>query len=263
MTQTSNWFLLWDKEPLSAETNMARDEFFFDACHRKKMGILRLYSWKNPTFSIGVSQRFLKAVNIEFISNHNCSYVRRITGGKAVLHHNEITYSVISSEDFFFKNNDLYRSYLLISRILVQAFQAIGLDAYLSQGSPSSLSKSNNPCFSFPTPNELEIGGKKIVGSAQKRDKIALLQHGSIPISMDYDLYAGGTRNSPEFIRNSMTTLSDVTTHSGEDLSRALIDCFQSTLGVRLEAYEFNPEDSNILGEIEKKYASYDWNHRI
>lgn len=261
------WFLLPDKKSLPGAENMARDEYLFHLCREKKMGFFRLYSWEKPTFSFGVSQKITRAVNLDFFDSNdgNYSYVRRITGGKTVLHDDEITYAVISSEDIFYKDNDLYKSYMLISRVLADAFQAVGLEAYLSRGSPShmALSKSSNPCFSFPTPNELEINGKKIAGSAQKRDNRALLQHGSIPVSMNYELYAGGTHSTVEMIKQSMTTLSEVSGKTKEDLYQSLIDSFQAFVGTRLEEFEFEKKEKQKIAEIEKKYNSKDWNFRL
>jgi lipoate-protein ligase A len=138
----AEWFLLLEKKSLPAAENMARDEYLFNVCHEKKIGFLRLYSWENPSFSFGVSQKIAKTINIDFININNCSYVRRITGGKTVLHNDEITYAIISSEDIFYKDNDLYQSYRLISNVLVNAFKAIGIDVYLSKGRHSPFSKS-------------------------------------------------------------------------------------------------------------------------
>jgi lipoate-protein ligase A len=152
---------------------------------------------------------------------------------------------------------------MLISTVLTNAFNTLGLKAYLSPGSPSHLSKSNNPCFSFPTPNELEIQGKKIVGSAQKRNKQALLQHGSIPISMNYDLYAAGTRSRVKIIKRSMTTLDEVSDKKKADLSQALVESFQAFIRQPMEQFEFNREEKKSIAEIERKYNSKEWNHQF
>jgi lipoyl(octanoyl) transferase len=259
----STWYLILDQKPLPAAENMARDEYLFNLCHQKKVGFFRLYGWDNPTYSFGVSQKVTRAIDVDYVTANQLSYVRRVTGGKTVLHDDEITYAVISSEDIFYRDNDLYRSYMLISTVLVNAFHALGLDAYLSKGSPSHLSRSSNPCFSFPTPNELEIGGKKIVGSAQKRDNQALLQHGSIPVSMDYERYAGGTRSRPAIIQRSMTTLSEVSNKKKDDLIEALIGSFQDFIRRPLEEFHFDQKDRQAIAEIEKKYSSHDWNHKL
>jgi lipoate-protein ligase A len=241
---------------------MARDEYLFHLCHQKKIGFFRLYSWAVPTFSFGVSQKIAKAIDVDVVNERKCTYVRRITGGKTVLHDDEMTYAVSSSEDIFYRDHDLYRSYLLISTVLANAFQSLGIAAYLSQGSPAHLSKSSNPCFSFPTPNELEIQGKKIAGSAQKRDKHALLQHGSIPISMNYELYAAGTRSNSGFIKEKMTTLSQVSGKTKEQLSQALITAFQAFIRQPLEVFEFDAKDRHAIAEIQAKYNSHSWNYR-
>jgi lipoate-protein ligase A len=257
------WFLLNEKKPLSAAENMARDEYLFLRCHEKKMGFFRLYSWKKPSFSVGVSQKISRAIDENFINNNNCSCVRRITGGKTVLHNDEITYAVISSEDIFYRDNDLHRSYMLISTILLNAFTALGLNAYLSKGGHSHLSKSNNPCFSFPTPHELEIQGKKIVGSAQKRNKQALLQHGSIPISMNYDLYAQGTRTPAKIIKRNMTTFNEVSDKTKNDLNLALVESFQTFIRQPLAEFDFDREEKESIAEIQRKYNSKEWTYRL
>ncbi len=254
------WFLLSEPEPLPAAENMARDEHLFRLCHERKQGFLRLYSWRRPTFSIGVSQRAERALNLDFIRRNGCEYVRRITGGKAVLHHREVTYAVASSEDLFFREHDLHQSYMLISRVLVDAMRALGVDAVLSKGSASELSRSSNPCFSFPTPHEIEVGGRKIVGSAQKRDKQALLQHGSIPLAMDYDLYAGGANYPAEALRSSMTTWQDLSRRNPDDLRRSLAASFRAFTGGELLPLTLGDGDLACIGPLRDQYASDAWN---
>ena len=255
-----SWFLLSEPEPLPAAENMARDEHLFALCHEAKCGFLRLYAWAKPTFSIGVSQRAQKALDLEFIRAKGCEYVRRVTGGKAVLHHREVTYAVASSEDLFFKEHDLHQSYMIISRVLVQAIRSLGVDAVLSKGSAAELSRSHNPCFSFPTPHEIEAGGKKIVGSAQKRDRLALLQHGSIPLSMDYALYAGGANFPAAALQKSMTTWEDISPLGAEALKQALVRSFEDFTAVELAPMAFDAGDRPRIAALREKYASDAWN---
>ncbi len=254
------WFLLLEPEPLAAAENMARDETLFNLCHEKKCGFLRLYAWEKPTFSIGVSQKVKRTLDLEFISRQGCEYVRRLTAGKAVLHNDEITYAVASSEDLFFKEHDLHQSYMLISRVLVQAIRSLGVDATLSKGSAAELSRSHNPCFSFPTPHEIEVRGKKIVGSAQKRDKAALLQHGSIPLAMDYDLYAGGANFAAAMLQKSMTTWGDISRCSADELRGALVRSFREFVGMDLAPMAFSAGDRVRIAELREKYSSDAWN---
>jgi lipoate-protein ligase A len=256
----SEWFFLGNQKPFSAAENMAIDEYLFSLCHQKKCGFFRIYSWDNPTFSYGVSQKIHKAVNLDYIQKNHCSYVRRITGGKTVLHDDEITYAVVSSEDVFYQKHDLYKSYLLISKVLLKAFEKIGVNAYLSRKRSPGLARSDNPCFSFPTPHEIEIYGKKLVGSAQKRDKQALLQHGSIPITMKYDLYANGSNSNKQVLEQNMITLNEVTHKSRNLLVDSLRTCFEDFVGKRFLSFEFNKNDNKEIIKLEKKYQSEEWN---
>lgn len=255
-----DWFLLDDLEPFSAAENMARDEYLFIRCRLRKCGFLRLYSWAKPSFSFGVNQKISRALNLAFIRRNDCAFVRRITGGKTVLHDHEITYALVSSEEVFFRENDLTGSYLHISRVIMRAFQNIGVKATMCRSRSSDYSRTDNPCFSFPTLNEIEIQGKKIVGSAQKRDKKALLQHGSIPITMNYKLYARGAHASQSILESRMTTLSDVTERSADDFRRSLIDSFEDFIGIKMSSYHPNKEENHELKKIAEKYQSPDWN---
>jgi len=255
------WFLVHDESPLSPEENMARDEYLFQRCHHEKSGFLRIYAWKIPSFSFGVSQKIEKALDLDVIRSGGMAFVRRITGGKTVLHDDEITYAVASSEDVFYQDHDLYRSYMLISRVLVAAFRRLSIHATLAQADPRGLARSDQPCFSFPTPNEIEVNGKKIIGSAQKRDKQALLQHGSIPITMDHRRYADGARYEAPALRRSMTTLREVSDAGRSELVRALVDSFEEFLQMPLERTEI--DDEKDISPLRRKYASRDWNFRL
>ncbi|MEN8154201.1 MAG: biotin/lipoate A/B protein ligase family protein [Acidobacteriota bacterium] len=256
----SDWYLIDNKSPYPAAKNMAVDEYLFNLCHKEKKGFFRLYYWDKPSFSIGVSQRAEKAANIDYINSSDYAFVRRITGGKTVLHNDEITYSVVSSENIFFQDNDLYRSYSMISGIILKALKISGIDAYLSGGSTPALSKSNDPCFSFPTPNEIEVEGKKIVGSAQKRDRQALLQHGSIPYSMNYSIYASGANSRKSIIKKNMITLEDLTDLSRDEIGDNFIKAFSEFTGKELKNYIFTERDNREIEKLTDKYSSKEWN---
>lgn len=257
------WFLLYDSEPLPGAENMARDEHLFNLCHDQKVGFLRIYSWLTPTFSIGASQKTSRAIYLPYLEQQRLTFVRRITGGKTVLHDHEVTYAVISSEDLFFKDNDLTKSYMLIAKFLVKMLEGIGIHAQLSSGSSASLARSNQPCFSFPTTHEIEIKGKKIIGSAQKRDKRALLQHGSIPLTMNFDMYAQGTLSNVDLLRKKMTTIQQEADCTAEQLIEAMISSFTEFASVDLHPYVLNEEDKKEIDRLKEKYLSDRWNHML
>lgn len=255
------WFLIYESGPGTAAYNMAVDEFLFQFCRAGQDSFLRLYSWEKPTFSIGASQKIERAVNIEEVVARDCAYVRRPTGGKTVLHDQEITYAVATAAPHFINESDLFHSYRDLSMILSSALAAVGVQATLAESASAAQVRSNLPCFSFPTSHELEVNGKKIIGSAQKRDQFALLQHGSLPLTMDFELYAAGTAFNSADIRSAMITLSEVSSCSRREMEQAFIDAFASFSGAPLENYEFSLLDREKINELEKKYLSADWNH--
>jgi lipoate-protein ligase A len=110
-----------------------------------------------------------------------------MTGGKLVLHHKEVTYSLCSSDSQIFTST-LKDSYRLISEALMRGFEKMGLKPCLADAPPESYVKGNLPCFSYPARDEIEVQRRKIVGSAQKRTGAKFIQHGSIPLDEDEGL---------------------------------------------------------------------------
>jgi lipoate-protein ligase A len=181
------WDLIINETPLDGSWNMAMDEFLFQSLADEPQTFLRFYSWKNPTVSLGYSQRVLEVADVEFCQKNRIDIVRRITGGKLVLHHKEITYSLASSDTEIFTSN-LNDSYRLISEALMEGLKKMDLAPTLASPAPQEYVRGNLPCFSYPSRNEVEVFGKKIIGSAQKRVGTKFIQHGSIPLEEDDDL---------------------------------------------------------------------------
>lgn len=181
------WSLIVDKEPLPGSWNMAVDDYLFRSLGEKPQTTVRFYSWENPTASLGYSQKADKVLDVQYCQNNGIDVVRRITGGKMVLHFREVTYSICSSDSSVFTDK-LSDSYRLISEALMKGLEKMGLDSVLAEESPSSYARGNLPCFSYPARNEVEVNEKKIIGSAQKRVGSTFIQHGSIPLEDDRDL---------------------------------------------------------------------------
>src|SRR5437667_12049526 len=93
---------------------------------------VRFFQWHKPTLSLGFSQKAARAVNLDFCKRKKIDLVRRITGGKAVLHHREVTYSVISNDSHFFPLGDIVETYKLIAQALRLGFKHMGLDTELA-----------------------------------------------------------------------------------------------------------------------------------
>jgi lipoate-protein ligase A len=201
------WRFSIDSKPLSGSWNMAVDDFLFRSLGDTPQTILRFYAWERPTVSLGYSQKAHKVVDTDFCKKSGVDIVRRMTGGKLVLHHREVTYSLCSSDAETFTPT-LRDSYRLISEGLMRGLEKMGLTPSLAQDPPLSYKKGDLPCFAFPAQNEIEVGGKKIVGSAQRREGTRFIQHGSIPLADDEGLLVSVSLQREEVPELRMTSLS-------------------------------------------------------
>ncbi len=177
------WRLIMDRIPATGPWNMAKDEYLLHRLEQEPGTCLRFYSWARPTVSLGYSQRPERVLDAAYCRRHGIDIVRRITGGKLVLHDQEVTYSLCSSDSETFSSN-LSDSYRLISQGLMCGLEKMGLKPRLAGPPPENYVRGSLPCFSYPARDEIEVLGRKVVGSAQKRIGRRFLQHGSIPLEM-------------------------------------------------------------------------------
>jgi lipoate-protein ligase A len=255
------WFLLIDPIPLKGSLNMAVDEHLFHSLPDEPCTFLRFYQWARPTASLGSSQKAENVLDLEFCRAKGIDIVRRMTGGKMVLHHQEITYSIASSDLELFTTT-LGGSYKRISQALMKGLEKMGLRPSPADKAPSFYARGNLPCFSHPAQDEIEVAGKKIIGSAQKRTGKKFLQHGSIPLRHDSALLKSvsllGT--SPDEIR--MTSLSlalgrDVDFHWAVN---HLVAGFLDFFGVGLKPLTLTKSDWDKIHDLQKnKYENNDW----
>jgi lipoate-protein ligase A len=161
---------------------MALDEALKERARRTGEWVFRVYSWSGPTISLGRNQTALGKYDLDRIAARGLAVVRRPTGGRAILHHREITYSVTAPAEIA---GDLHESYDRINRILLHGLELLGVTAAIAGRSQKSSSPGLAPCFDEPSPGELTLNGRKLAGSAQWRSEGALLQHGSILIEDD------------------------------------------------------------------------------
>lgn len=180
-----------DSGPNIGAYNMAVDE---ELLARAQAGevvpVLRFYGWDPPAVSLGRFQHLESAVNADACRRHGFDIVRRITGGRAVLHRQELTYSIAARADNPLFPSTVLGTYKVIATGLLVGLQNLGIPAEMvSRGSRHAAlveKKAKDPaCFSSPSWYEILVNGKKIIGSAQRRMRGAFLQHGSILV--DYD----------------------------------------------------------------------------
>jgi len=188
-----SWRLIIDGD-LPGARNMARDMAVLEAVSTGQTPpTLRLYGWNPPCLTIGKHQG-LDAVNLEFCRREGIEVARRPTGGRALLHHLELTYSVVAPLGAPPMPTALQEAYRLICGGLVGACRSFGIDAELTGGevnlrlpNPSS----TVPCFEAPAEGEVVVGGRKLVGSAMRAHSGCILQHGAILLDWDGRLQAG------------------------------------------------------------------------
>ena len=160
--------------PLDGETNMAVDAELLESLeqNREVRTVLRFYSWIRPTISLGRNQRREKALDLEFCQSAGLDVVQRPTGGRAVLHDDEITYSVVSNEETPFDGGSIYDTYRRISEALSIGYHRLGVETVLAPDTRRlgvSKGGAEYPCFVSPSRYELMKDGRKVVGSAQRR----------------------------------------------------------------------------------------------
>jgi len=172
----------------NAYINMAIDETLLSS----RIPVLRVYQWKPGAVSIGRYQD-MNEIDIEYCTENSIDIVRRITGGKAVLHEKELTYTFIIDKDVMPRS--IIESYKIISSAIIQGLRVLGLNPEMNK---SKIRNKDNPvCFQEPSFNELIINRKKFFGSAQVRVKGKLLQHGSILTGINTKKYSSCFKKKP------------------------------------------------------------------
>lgn len=174
------WRLL-DSGALDGAEHMALDSGLMDRARETGETVLRVYRWMRPTLSFGRHETVAGHFDRDRLAAAGIDAVRRPTGGRVLLHDREVTYSVTApvAED-----ESLRVSYARINALLISALRAIGADVEPAAQSPARR-PGGAPCFAEPAAGELVFDGRKLVGSAQRRDRGALLQHGSILLGDD------------------------------------------------------------------------------
>ncbi|MFC1997064.1 biotin/lipoate A/B protein ligase family protein [Chloroflexota bacterium] len=256
---------------------MAVDEAILEAMGNGDVfPTLRLYDWKPACISLGYAQPY-SDVDAKKLNNHGWDIVRRITGGRAILHTNELTYSVIGLQDEPILVGGVLESYRRLSQALLGALLKLGLPAKaLPQPQVSGANnRTKEPvCFEVPSNYEITVRGKKLIGSAQARKKGGVLQHGTLPLSGDLTGITLALSFPNELLRkaaadrllsratNIESELNQVI--SWEVAAEALILAFSETLNLHFEFADLTPTELARADELVKeKYAHPSWTERI
>jgi len=268
----SGWRLLITP-PARGAWNMALDESILEHIGRgETIPTLRLYAWDPACLSLGRAQPFTD-VDIIRLKEHNWEVVRRATGGRAILHTDELTYSVIAPLDEPVVAGSVLESYNRLAQALLLAVQKLGLPVEIKEGKSGSGETSNPVCFEVPSTYEITVNGKKLIGSAQARKKEGMLQHGSLPLTGDLTRICGTLVFENETAREkaSKRLLARATTVesalgreiSWETASQAFVHAFEDQLGLSFEEWNLSESESKRTDELVKeKYAHPSWTER-
>ena len=248
-------------------TNMALDEALFHSVHMHKGPVtFRIYGWQPAAISVGYGQNVFRDIDVDICQKNGIHIVRRPTGGRAVLHDEEITYSIVAPDGDPLIGNSIHKTYYRIGQALVCGLRHLGIEAEMHR--VSSARGRNPSCFSSTGRYEVVVEAKKLIGSAQRRLDGAVLQHGSL-------LTGPGYRNLTKYLRqdtrtalveestNRVTTLLEILgyTPSFNRIADALYLGFKETFGCQLIKGQLTKEEQAVTQRlIEERYDKNEWN---
>lgn len=248
--------------------NMAVDEAIASAVEN---GIspptLRFYGWKSSTLSIGYSQKIDKKIDIEYCRKNGIDIVLRPTGGRAVLHDKEVTYSIISPRYNPLFPDNISGTYKAISKALAKGLSFLGIDANLNSAFRILHSTFQNPfCFATTSQYEIVVNGKKLIGSAQRRFKKSFLQHGSIPLENYHERLAlclsfGEENKSKRFItmlNKKSISLNELNgrVYSYDEVLSAIVKGFENIFKISFEVSPITEYELNLSKKFVKRKKS-------
>lgn len=245
--------LLWfDPLPRPGFQHMAIDTALLDRARQGAAPVLRLYRWHPHCLSFGRHEPALRRYDRGRIEARALDVVRRPTGGRAVWHANELTYSVTGPIALL---GSLREAYAAVHELLAIALRRLGVPALLAPRPVAPAALDRGACFSTPAGGEVVAHGAKLVGSAQVRRDAGLLQHGSILLDGKQDVVTAVTRGTPPAAGD--TSVSELLKRpvSFDEMARALVAALASTRPDRPIGHF--AEGEAVLAEAEFHEAQY------
>jgi lipoate-protein ligase A len=267
------WRLL-TTPPARGAWNMAVDEAILEHVERGDvLPTLRLYAWDPPCLSLGRAQPFTDVDTVR-LEAHGWDVVRRMTGGRAILHTDELTYSVTGPVDEPRLAGTVLESYNRLAGALLAAVHDLGLPVEMKEGKAESSGEPNPVCFEVPSTYEITVGGKKLIGSAQARRKDGVLQHGSLPLTGDLTRICQALVFPDEAARETAmarllaraTTVESVLGREvgWETAAQAFVRAFEAQLGLIFERGELSESElARTEKLVSEKYAHPSWTERL
>ncbi len=272
---TNEWRLILSN-PESGSWNMALDEAILSTTATKtNPPTLRFYDWQPATLSLGFAQPYTD-VDQARLTSENWELVRRPTGGRAILHVDEVTYAVTAPQDDRLLSGSLLESYRKISRALLAGLMELKVEATgdKTYGNGHTGLNINPVCFETPSNYEITALGKKLIGSAQARKHTGILQHGSLPIKGDITRITRALKyasvqervEAAGKLAERATTLEALLGYAPDwnTVAQAIINGFRSEFEIDLVPGQPTNEELNLAQElVSTKYGSPEWTFRI
>lgn len=238
-----------------AFTNMAIDEAIMQNCTAFGKPTIRFYGWKPAAISIGYFQSLMDEIDLKKCNELKVDFVRRITGGGAVFHETELTYSFVCSEESNLVSKNILESYNQICNGLILGFKELGLIA------------------KFVPLNDIIINGKKISGNAQTRRQKTILQHGTILLKVDVEKMFSLLKVSNEKIRDKLISdvkqrVTSIENELGKEVSLqncaiAMKKGFEKAFNAKLVEEKLTAEELKLAEKIKKEqFSKKEWNFK-
>ncbi len=225
----------------SARYNMELDEKIFSRYLEDGIGVCRVDSWERPSFTYGFSQNPQNEINLDRCASDGVQIAKRITGGGILFHDDEITYSFACSKEELGEPESVFVAYRNICKFLLRFYASLGITPIFARESKNFKARCapHELCSASYEKYDIVIGARKIGGNAQKRKRQVIFQHGSIPLSIDWNFARKYLNSLPEDISKYVTTLSDELRVVPEKyiLEQKLIDAFSDTFNVEFLNY--------------------------
>ncbi len=247
---------------------MATDEAILRAVRTGRiLPTLRFYAWEPACLSLGRAQK-VTDVDQKALQTVGFDLVRRPTGGKAILHTDELTYSIVAPQEEPRVTGSIMESYRRLSAGLLRGLEQLGITDLAADQKVEQGQLEGPVCFEVPSNYEITVGGRKLVGSAQMRALGTVLQHGTLPLQGDISRICALLRSRPDpsYVHARATTVEETLGRSvtWESAAEALSAGLAETLNLHLEPGELTDEEFTWTEELRaEKYATDEWTSRV
>ena len=262
------WRLIIDV-PRSGSFNMAADQLLLDNYSRYDHPVFRVYEWEGYVLSLGRNEKLDHKIDLYACESHGIPIIRRITGGKSVLHGFDLTYSIVGGVKDKQFSGGVLENYRFLAKGFYSFFDELGLNPKLKKQNYQKRKNDSHVCFSEPSAYEILVAGKKIIGSAQRVKNLRFndssssrifLQHGTIPLKDSIPkIVEIFPHVNEEKLRQEMSSLETVGIFpklSRNDLSKLLLRKVQEAFKLKWEHRGWSQDELSSIAALESDYKA-------